>query len=129
MKNGTIVGNAYIDEKVYNLIKKYFITTDDIYITVAGTIGQVGKIPNEFNNANLTENADKITPVLKEIYDWLYLFLKSPFIKQQIKNLITKTAQPKLAIVRIGGFNLFLPPLNEQKKIVTKINQISYLID
>lgn len=50
----------YITDEIYEKIKQYFITSDDIYITVAGTIGRVGVVPRELNNANLTENADKL---------------------------------------------------------------------
>ena len=46
----------YITDEIYEKIKQYFITSDDIYITVAGTIGRVGVVPRELNNANLTEN-------------------------------------------------------------------------
>ena len=51
----------YIDEQTYQLIKKYTITKDDLYITIAGTIGRVGIVPEKFHEMNLTENAAKIT--------------------------------------------------------------------
>lgn len=62
MKDGTVSLDdiKYITDEIYEKIKQYYITSDDIYITVAGTIGRVGIIPNELNNANLTENADKL---------------------------------------------------------------------
>ena len=50
----------YISKEIYSLIKNYTISKDDLYITVAGTIGAVGEIPIEFDGANLTENANKI---------------------------------------------------------------------
>ena len=50
----------YISKEIYSLIKNYTISKDDLYITVAGTIGVVGEIPIEFDGANLTENANKI---------------------------------------------------------------------
>jgi type I restriction enzyme S subunit len=62
MKDGTVSLDdiKYITDEIYEKIKQYFITSDDIYITVAGTIGRVGIVPRELNNANLTENADKL---------------------------------------------------------------------
>ena len=53
----------YITEDIYQQIKAYTISKNDLYITVAGTIGAVGEIPDELDNANLTENADKIVTV------------------------------------------------------------------
>lgn len=62
MKNGTIISSKlkYISEEVFQIIKSYTISKDDLYITIAGTIGDVGIIPEEFDNMNLTENAAKI---------------------------------------------------------------------
>ena len=59
MKCRTILDDdiRYINEEVYNMIKNYTISSDDLYITIAGTIGAVGKIPSKYNNMNLTENA------------------------------------------------------------------------
>ena len=60
MKNHSIVGCAYISKNIYEIIKNYRIYDDEIYITVAGTIGYVGTIPTAYSGANLTENADKL---------------------------------------------------------------------
>lgn len=62
MKENTVKTDDihYISESIYQKIKSYTISTEDLYITVAGTIGSVGEIPKVFDNANLTENADKM---------------------------------------------------------------------
>ena len=62
MKNHSVNSNDihYITEDIYQKIKAYYISKEDLYITVAGTIGHIGEIPEEFDNANLTENANKI---------------------------------------------------------------------
>ena len=117
MKNSTIVGCAYISDDIYSKIKSYTISADDIYITVAGTIGSVGIIPNEFNEANLTENADKLllNPLICK--EWFINLLQSEVIQKQIRDSITKVGQPKLAIKRIEELRIPLPPVNEQIRI------------
>ena len=62
----------YISKEIYSLIKNYTISKDDLYITVAGTIGVVGEIPIEFDGANLTENANKIVEVSKYFHTFAY---------------------------------------------------------
>ena len=47
----------YIDEETFKLIRNYTISTQDVYISIAGTIGKVGIIPDDLDGANLTENA------------------------------------------------------------------------
>lgn len=53
----------YVPDDVFPAIKNYCISSSDLFISVAGTLGLVGKIPHELNGANLTENADKITNI------------------------------------------------------------------
>jgi type I restriction enzyme S subunit len=57
------------------------------------------------------------------------VFLKSPFIKQQIKDVTTKVGQPKLAINKIEELILPLPPLSIQHRIVEKIEEVFAAID
>ena len=113
----------YISKEIYSLIKNYTISKDDLYITVAGTIGAVGEIPIEFDGANLTENANKIVFTQLNKKCLMYL-LSSDYVQTQIKNCTTKVGQPKLAIIRIQNFLLPIPPLAEQQRIVEKIEEL-----
>ena len=61
---------CYVPEDIYPSISRYIINKADVFITVAGTIGRVGKIPDELDGANLTENADRL--ILAGVnQDWL----------------------------------------------------------
>ena len=131
MKNNSVKTDSllYVPKDIYPSISKYIINKEDVYITVAGTIGSVGKIPPELDGANLTENADRI--VFRIInQDWLIQYLSSSVVQNQIAEATTKVGQPKLAIKRIEDFLVALPPVAEQHRIVEKIKQIeSYLND
>ena len=67
MKNGTVATDnlLFVPNDLYDSISRYIIKTEDIYITVAGTIGRVGKIPPELDGANLTENCVKLSNIHK----------------------------------------------------------------
>lgn len=113
----------YVPHDIYSTISKYIINKEDIYITVAGTIGRVGKIPPGLNGANLTENADRLVfSVIDQ--NWFIDCLKSSAVQSQITNVTTKVGQPKLAIKRIQELTIPLPPLAEQKRIVAKIEEL-----
>ena len=130
MKNHSIKNDDihYITDEIYEKIKAYIISKDDLYITVAGTIGNVGIVPEEFNNANLTENADKI-----EIYALCKLYLLytllSDVVQEQIRECTTKVGQPKLAIIRIQNFLIPIAPLAEQKRISNRIEVLLPIVD
>ena len=130
MKNGTVIDTDihYIDEEIYKKISAYTISKNDVYITCAGTTGRIGIVPDFFDGANLTENADKI--ILYFINKlWLCYALNSEAIQNQIRNVTTKVGQPKLAIKRIENMIIPLPPLAEQKRIVEKLDNVLANID
>lgn len=120
----------YITEDIYNEIKNYIISKDDIYISIAGTIGKTGIIPNELDGANLTENAAKFV-FDNSKYDKFFLlyFTNSiPFLEQI--GLATKTvAMPKLALTRLKEVEIPLPPFEEQKRIVVNLDILFAKID
>ena len=85
MKDGFVSTEnlQYISDDIYEKISNYIIKKEDVYITVAGTIGRIGKIPYELDGANLTENADRL--VFSAInQDWLIKTLQSNLVQQQI---------------------------------------------
>lgn len=125
MKNRSVDAEnlLYVPEDIYPSISQYIIRKEDVYITVAGTIGRVGKIPESVDGANLTENADRL--VFSNLdQNWLIYCLSSTFVQKQIEYLTTQVAQPKLAIKRIQEFLVPLPPLAEQKRIVAKLEEL-----
>lgn len=114
----------YLKESTQKLIKNYIISKDDVYISIAGTIGVTGTIPAILDGANLTENAAKITE-LKNCYNkFISLFLTSIDGQSQIKNYTKTTTQPKLSLYRIEQIDIPLPPLPEQQAIVSKIEEL-----
>ena len=125
MKDGYVSTEnlQYVPEDIFPSISKYIIHKEDVFITVAGTIGRVGKIPPELDGANLTENADRLVFSLMD-QDWLIKCMQSSLVQNQIADATTKVGQPKLAIIRIQNMLIPLPPLSEQKRIVAKLEEI-----
>jgi type I restriction enzyme S subunit len=102
-----------------DIINKYIITTDDIYITIAGTTGLVGIIPDELNGANLTENAVRINIVNKSEILQKYLVYDIHYNQQkELKTKTIGTAIPKLSIERLITLQIPVPSLERQKEIV-----------
>lgn len=117
----------YVPSEIEKQIRNYKISKNDLFITVAGTIGIVGEVPEELDNANLTENANKI--VLKSIgKKYLLHYLTGESAQQLISSSVTNNAQPKLALERIRLFPIPVPSPEEQQKIADSLSSIDELI-
>lgn len=125
----SLEGLKYIDEDVYEKISRYTISSDDIYVSIAGSIGKVGIIPSCIDGANLTENAAKITNIKGINQKYLCLFLKSEFAQYQMQSATIATTQAKLALFRIESLTFPLPPLSEQQHIVERIEELFAKLD
>lgn len=119
--------NSFITEDKDNILRSGKLERDDIIITTRGTVGNIGyynekiKIENiRINSGMVIIRADKIS------WDpyFLYIYLKSEFFNQQIKNIISGSAVPQLPIKDIK--RLFLPKLsfNDQIDITNVIKPI-----
>jgi type I restriction enzyme S subunit len=119
----------YISDNVYEQIKRYIINKEDVYISIAGTIGKSGIIPEELDGANLTENACRLI-LSKEIYQrFMYYTTISPeFIRQEIES--TKiSAQPKLALTRLADIIIAYPSIVEQQNIAATLDSLKSKVD
>lgn len=131
MRPGTVsqADIKFVPVEVFPAIKRYRIFKGDIFISVAGTLGIVGRVPRELDGANLTENADRITNITCS-QNYLLHVLMSPLIQNTIDSLQTIGAQPKLALTRIRRFVVPLPPTKaEQEAIAEALSDADGLIE
>jgi type I restriction enzyme S subunit len=121
-----LTGVKYLLPSIYEQIKNYTISKNDVFLSIAGTIGITGVIPKQLDGANLTENACKLT-FNNNILDkyFLYFYTNSIGFKQQVKLFTKTTAQPKLALSRIKNIVIKIPPLEQQQTIVNNLDKLS----
>ena len=121
----------YLKPEDREIIKNYIITTQDVYISIAGTIGLVGTIPKDLDKANITENAARLIILDTSKLDKLFVvgFLSSKQGQNEIIIRTTKTSQPKLALTRIKQIPIPLPPLPVQQKIASILSAIDAKIE
>ena len=130
MKNHSINTDdlKYISEEVFLQIKNYTISKDDLYVTIAGTIGVTGEVPTELDGMNLTENAVKITNIqINKTY--LCLIIQSEFVQQQFQDKTHQVAMPKLALERILSTLIPVCTITTQSAMVSKFVEMDSLIN
>jgi len=120
-------GIMYVPDDIYPCIENYRIFIEDVFISVAGTLGVIGKIPYLLNGANLTENANKITDLSID-RDFLMYWLSGNYIQSKINDCKTIGAQPKLALYNIRNFPVPVPSIHEQRRIAQALSDTDDLI-
>ena len=100
----------YIDEETHSAISRYIVNTNDIVISIVGTIGLIGKIHTSLNNANLTENCVKLANIHTVTSDYLYYTLCYKKQIKEIELLTVGAVQSKLPMYNIQSMKILVPP-------------------
>jgi type I restriction enzyme, S subunit len=105
--------------------KKYTPKKNDIVMTRVGTYGACS-----FVNTDESFCLGQNTIVINSPFtNFLYYFFNSEIIKNQIEKNVVGSTQKTISLKHIRELNILLPPLNEQKIIVSKIEELFSNID
>lgn len=132
IKSGNILTEelVYIEDKVYEKIKKYIIQKGDIAITVAGSVGNTGYANEIVDGYNLTENAVRLTNFTENVDSkFLNYVLAQKHYYDYMQLIAGAAAQPKLGIYKVKQIKVELPNLEKQKKIAYILSAYDKLID
>lgn len=94
-------GLEYVPDNVFPSISRYIVNTNDLILSIVGTVGLVSIVDEFFNNASLTENCVKLTGLDEKDAKYLYYYLLSQYGKEEIKARTVGAVQPKLPLYNI----------------------------
>ena len=83
------------------------------------TRGQVSELLIE---ATTNQACATIIPIMREMQPYIKLYFKK--IYNEIRELAVGGAQPNLNQQKIKNYCIPIPPLNEQKRIINKVNEL-----
>ena len=115
----------YVGDDIQGLIKQYTVNTDDIILSIVGTIGNVNVIDDTLNLANLTENCVKLINLHSVSHNYLYSFLISEEGQSLIEQSIVGGVQGKLPIYNIEKLELLIP----NKEAIREFDNMICIID
>ena len=120
----------FISEEIHRQIARYTVSSADVYISIAGTIGVIGTIPDDVDGANLTENAAKLS-FDETQFDKRFLSIigNGESVQSQIRSLTHAVGVPKLSLERAKMLRFPLPPLETQQAIVAEIDAEQELVN
>ena len=123
----------YIDLETSKLLSRCELVKESLLITFIGAgIGEVAVFRKK-KRWHLAPNVAKLEPFNEfnhniEI-DYLLFYLLSPIGRRELFKHMKSTAQPSLSMGTIRDIIVCLPPIEEQKAIVEKVNALMGLCD
>lgn len=120
----------FIDDETHEVLKRSQLEENDILFVIAGaTIGKVAILPKEMTPANTNQAVCFIRLKQNENHKFLYFWLQSSKIYEQIWLNAVQSAQPNLSMEELGNFIVPYPSLVEQTEIVNFIEISTSKID
>ena len=109
--------------------KKIHIQSGDVLLTIVGTIGRTAVVPNDCEKFMLQRSVCVMKPKECVNPEFLALILNSPSLFEWIMDHASGTAQKGIYLKTVKQIPITLPSIEEQRRIVTKINQLFEQID
>ncbi|MBB1426371.1 restriction endonuclease subunit S [Shewanella sp. SG44-2] len=120
----------YVPTHEFNRIRKRCDPNiGDILISCSGSIGRVALVDRD-NTYCMVRSAAMIRPCNENLSPlFLAIMLRSPYLQDQMSARSKQLAQANLFLGAIGNLVAVIPPLEEQKRIVAKVDELMTLCD
>jgi type I restriction enzyme, S subunit len=123
------LGNYFINEQKFKELKDFELKSGDIVISCSGTIGKIAIAPENLSKGIINQALLKISlndSTINKKY-FLYLFTSDIF-----KRKITSRGSAMLNLTSVKDLKKIiipLPPFNEQKRIISKLEELFTKLD
>ena len=130
-KNGFVDKDVFLSDEHYAELKeKYGVPIcGDIMISAVGSIGSTYIVKED----DIFYYKDASVLCLKNDKNWNPIFfsiwLESPFLQEQMYKNSKGTTVDTITLEKLNGYIIPLPPLNEQNRIVAKIEELFAKLD
>ena len=96
----------YVDEETQKEIARYITDTNDLLISIVGTIGLTALVHKSLDKANLTENCVKLTKMKNLIPEYVLIYLRSKTGQYEISQATVGAVQAKLPLKNIQNLDI-----------------------
>ncbi len=123
-------GVAYISPATHAKMAGTVVVANDLLFNITGaSIGRCAAVPADFDEANVSQHVTIIRPVLPSLNSFLHTALISRLVQQAVMDVQVGVSREGLSIAKLGNFLIPIPPLQEQARIVARVDELMRLCD
>lgn len=128
MENNSVKkeGLLFVSDEQYNKLRTGKLQKNDFVFCIRGSLGKHCKY--NYDTGAIASSLVILRKIGEILDDYISLYLDSPLIIQEINSTNNGTAQPNLGARDVMEYLIPIPPLNEQFRIISKINQIRNIL-
>ena len=120
----------FISEEISNNYPMTKLKKDDIVMSVRGTMGKIGLVTDNIENANITANLLRLSPNKDKVYSkWLVWLMESSRFNEELDNYSDQTTIKTIRVPNLLSINIPLPKYDEQNAIANFLDQKTAEID
>ncbi|QKJ75341.1 restriction endonuclease subunit S [Pseudomonas rhodesiae] len=109
---------AYIDDETHQLLSRSQLKAGDVLITIAGTIGRVAVMTDDFIPANTNQAVALVRPEFNGFPSvFISHFLRLTGSKAQMGEKVVQAVQANLSLGSLSNMRLVIPPADVVKKL------------
>ncbi len=109
--------------------KRSTLSTDDLLLSIRGTVGRVCHIPQELNGGNITQDSVRISVHDSISRKYIELYLQTPSVQKRFESAIKGVAIRGVNVGDVRVLQVALPPLAEQHEIVRRVGLLFERVD
>lgn len=121
---------AFIPIETHVKMANTKVIADDVLLNITGaSLGRCALVSSDFDEANVSQHVSIIRPTKSEISSYLHLCMLSPYTQKMIWGRQVGMAREGLSKKVLEQFEIPLPSLEEQKRIVAKMDELVAMVD
>jgi len=121
---------AYIKPATHAKMAGTVVVANDLLFNITGaSIGRCAVVPSDFDEANVSQHVTIVRTVLPALNAFLHKVLVSRHVQQAVMDVQVGVSREGLSIAKLGQFLIPVPPLAEQSRIVTRVEELMRLCD
>jgi type I restriction enzyme S subunit len=123
-------GLVFLSDEQADKLSNVAVQPNDVLLNITGaSIGRVTIAPHRMDGARVNQHVTIIRPTPDLSPRFLAIFLASPNVQRMINEIQIGATRQALTKGMIEHFEIPLPPLAEQKRIVAKVDELMGLCD